>query len=178
MQNKAVFLDRDGTINVDKNYVYKIEDLEFLPGVIEGLKRIQKTGFLLVIITNQSGIGRGYYTEAQYKKLMEELHKRLKKQGINITADYYCKHAPEENCECRKPNIKLIETAAREYDIDISKSFFIGDKTADILAGKNAGMKTILVKTGKAGKDGYYNVEPDYVAEDLSEAALMMQEIK
>ncbi len=93
---KAVFLDRDGVINIDKNYVYKREDLEFIPGSIDALKKLQGIGFKLIIITNQSGIGREYYTEKQYEKFRKEFHKQLKKEGVKIDAEYYCKHAPED----------------------------------------------------------------------------------
>jgi D,D-heptose 1,7-bisphosphate phosphatase len=139
-KNKAAFLDRDGTINVDKGYTYKIEDLEFLPGAVEGLKELQKKGYLLIIITNQSGIGRRYYTEKDYKIFMKELYTRLAKQGVKITADYYCPHIPEDNCGCRKPKIELVEKAIKEYNIDPSKSIFIGDKEIDMETGRRSGM--------------------------------------
>jgi UDP-N-acetylmuramoyl-tripeptide--D-alanyl-D-alanine ligase len=169
--HKAVFLDRDGTINVDRDYVYDIKDLEFLPNAVRGLKRLQELGYILIIITNQSGIGRGYYSEENYKILMKEFYRRMREEGIEFAADYYCMHAPEEKCDCRKPNTLLIETAIKEHNIDIKKSYFIGDKTADILAGKRSGVKTILVLTGKAGKDGEYKASPDIVCPDLYAAS-------
>ena len=139
MQQKAIFLDRDGTINVEKNYLYKIEDFEFLPGVIDGLKKLQDNGFLLVVVTNQSGIARGYYTEEDLKKLNEWMISTLEQSGIHISAIYYCPHHPEalnekyrKKCDCRKPEIGLFLKAARDLDIDISKSYAIGDKIRDL----------------------------------------------
>lgn len=168
---KAVFLDRDGTINIDKDFVYKKEDLEFIPNALKGLKKIQEKGYKLIIITNQSGIGRGYYKIEDYKNLMKIFYKELEKKNVKIEKDYFCPHKPEEKCKCRKPNIELIERAIKEYKIHREKSFFIGDKTADVLAGKNAGLKTILVLTGKAGKDKKYNIKPDYICKDLLDAS-------
>ena len=137
--NKAVFLDRDGTINVEKNYLYKTEDFEFIPGVPEGLKMLQNAGFLLIIITNQSGIGRGFYTECDYHKLMDHMLEELKMYGINIDKSYYCPHLKNASiekykidCECRKPKTGLFMQAMREFDIDINKSFAIGDKLRDL----------------------------------------------
>ncbi|MBN1502648.1 HAD family hydrolase [Candidatus Woesearchaeota archaeon] len=173
--NKAVFLDRDGTINVDKGYVYKKEDLEFLPNAVNGLKNIQQLGFKLIIITNQSGIGKGYYSEKEYRIFMNELYKKLGEKGVKIEADYYCKHAPEKKCSCRKPNTKMIENAVKAHWIDKPNSYFIGDKTADILAGKNARLRTILVLTGKAGKDGKYQIKPDYICRNLKEASQIIE---
>ncbi|MCR5587732.1 MAG: HAD family hydrolase, partial [Lachnospiraceae bacterium] len=127
--NKAVFLDRDGTINVEKNYLYKIEDFVFLPGVIEGLKLLQDAGFLLIIITNQSGIARGYYTEEDFKILNNWMLNKLAENGINITKVYYCPHLPDakieeyrRDCDCRKPKLGLFYRAIKEYNIDIGKS--------------------------------------------------------
>lgn len=172
--NKAVFLDRDGTINVDKEYVISIDDLEFLPNAVKGLKKIQELGYKLIIITNQSGIGRGYYSEEGYKNLMKELYARLRKSRIIIEADYYCPHLPELDCVCRKPKTQMIKKAIQDHSINVDKSFFIGDKTADILAGKNMGLKTILVLTGKAGKDNKYSVKPDFICKNLYDASIII----
>ena len=171
MSNKAVFLDRDGTINVDKDYVFLKQDLDFIPNAISALKELSEAGFKLIIITNQSGIGRGYYSEEEYENFMKHFYDLLKNQGVKIKADYYCKHSPEENCECRKPKTSLIEKAVKEHNIDKEQSFFVGDKTSDILGGKNSGLKTILVLTGKAGKDKKYDVAPDYICNNLLEAS-------
>ncbi|NTV24284.1 MAG: D-glycero-beta-D-manno-heptose 1,7-bisphosphate 7-phosphatase [Nanoarchaeota archaeon] len=168
---KAVFLDRDGTINVDHNYVSKIDKFEFLPGAISGMRRFSELGYGLVIITNQSGIGRGLYTEEDYKTLMEHMKQMLRKEGIELLGEYHCSHLPEIKCKCRKPGTDLIHQAMKDNNITAEGSFMIGDKTTDILAGKNAGLKTILVMTGKAGKDKTYTAAPDIVALDLEDAA-------
>ena len=136
--NKAIFLDRDGTINVEKNYLYKIEDFEFLPGVVEALKILQDEGYLLIIITNQSGIARGYYTEKDFHILNDWMVSTLKGYGICINAVYYCPHHPDasiegyrKDCECRKPKFGLFEHAIKDYEIDLSQSYAIGDKIRD-----------------------------------------------
>ncbi|MFH2020853.1 MAG: D-glycero-beta-D-manno-heptose 1,7-bisphosphate 7-phosphatase [archaeon] len=167
--NKAVFLDRDGVINIDKDYVYKIKDLRLIPGAGNAIKKLQDRGYILIIITNQSGIGRGYYSESQYLFLKDSLHKRLARYGVKISAEYYCPHLPEKNCRCRKPGTLNIEKAIEKFDIDVKKSYFIGDKTSDILAGKNSGLKTILVKTGKAGKDSLHEVQPDFTCDSIKD---------
>lgn len=136
--NKAVFLDRDGTINVEKNYLYRIEDFEFLPGVINALKILQDKRYLLIIVTNQSGIARGYYTETEYYHLNNWLLERLRHEGIYITATYYCPHHPNaivkkyrKICECRKPQLGMYNNAIHDYNIELSKSYSVGDKIRD-----------------------------------------------
>lgn len=138
--NKAVFLDRDGTINVDKHYLYRIEDFEFLHGVIEGLKLLQDAGYLLIIVTNQSGIGRGYYTEKEYQRLMTWLINELWKKGVKISASYFCPHLPNAqdkrykiNCDCRKPQLGLFQRAIVEHNVDLSHSWAIGDRLRDCI---------------------------------------------
>jgi len=179
---KTIFLDRDGTINDDRNaeYISKVEDFTFLPGSIEALKLLQDSGFQLIIITNQSGIGRKYYTEEDYQRLTKYMLHELEKDEIKIKAIYYCSHSPESKCACRKPNPLMIEKAVNEHNVDISNSYMIGDKTSDITMGVEAKkvfgdkckIKTILVQTGKAGKDGRYpNAKPDHIAENLLAAA-------
>ena len=136
--NKAIFLDRDGTINVEKNYLYKIEDFEFLPGVVEGLKQLQNAGYLLIIITNQSGIARGYYTEENFFRLNNWMLRDLNNKGIRITHVYFCPHHPEatierykKDCNCRKPQLGLFIQACLDYNIDLTQSYAIGDKLRD-----------------------------------------------
>jgi D-glycero-D-manno-heptose 1,7-bisphosphate phosphatase len=144
---KAAFLDRDGVINIDKNYVYKIEDFEFKDGIFELLKLLQSKGFTLFVVTNQSGIGRGYYTLQDFKKLTEYMLNELKKKGIEIKEVAFCPHHPDENCECRKPKPGMILNLSKKYNIDLKNSILIGDKQSDIEAGKNAGVgKTYLVE--------------------------------
>ena len=135
--NKAVFLDRDGTINVDKNYLYKVEDFEFLPDVIESLKKFQDLGYLLIIITNQSGIARNYYTKDDFLKLNKWLINYLNNYSIHISNIYYCPHGPDSICECRKPKLGLFEQAAKDFDIDLDSSIAIGDKERDAVFAKS-----------------------------------------
>jgi len=144
--NKAVFLDRDGVVNVEKNYVYKIEDFEFMPGIFDLCKKYQQEGYLLFIITNQAGIARGYYTEEQFHVLTDWMTKQFKSQGILIKKVYFCPHHPDftGECECRKPNPGMILRAVEEFDIDLAESILIGDKESDIEAGKRAGIRTSI----------------------------------
>ena len=141
-KNKALFLDRDGTLNVEKNYVYRIEDFEFTDGIIDLIKSYQKRGFLIFIITNQAGIARGYYTEQDYRILTDWMVNELKTYGIKITKVYHCPHHPAVTgeCDCRKPKPGLILQAIDEFNINPSESVLIGDKKSDILAGENAGI--------------------------------------
>ena len=146
---RAAFLDRDGVINVDYGYVSDIKDFEFKEGIFELLKFLQDKGYKLFIVTNQSGIARGYYTEADFHNLMDYMIKELKKRNIKITDYAFCHHHPDitGECECRKPNPGMILNLAKKYNIDLKNSIMIGDKQSDIKAGKNAGIKqNYLVK--------------------------------
>ncbi|EGN66305.1 D-glycero-beta-D-manno-heptose 1,7-bisphosphate 7-phosphatase [Fusobacterium animalis] len=156
---KAIFLDRDGTINVEKDYIYKSEDLVFEEGTIEALKTFKNLGYILIVVSNQSGIARGYFTEEDLNIFNNNMNKILKKNGVEITEFYCCPHHPDgigeykKVCECRKPNNKMIEDAIKKYNIDREKSYMIGDKTSDIGAGLKSNLKTVLVKTGYGLKD-------------------------
>lgn len=145
MQRRAVFLDRDGVINIDSGYVGNIEDFVFIDGVFEALKKLQEKGFLLIIVTNQSGIARGYYSEKEFLKLSEYMKKELKKAGVTITDIFYCPHHPNEQCSCRKPEPQMILDAAKKYNIDLASSWLVGDKISDIEAGKRAGIKNLIL---------------------------------
>ncbi|MBN1987180.1 MAG: HAD family hydrolase [Prolixibacteraceae bacterium] len=148
-RRKALFLDRDGTINIEKNYVYKIEDFEFQPGIFELISDYQKKGFLIFVVTNQSGIARGLYTEKNYQSLTRWMISRFMQEGIIIAKVYHCPHHPEitGECFCRKPNPGMILKAIDEYKIDRVNSVLIGDKKSDILAGKKAGIgKNIYIQ--------------------------------
>jgi len=151
MQTKAVFLDRDGVINVEKEYLHKWQDFEFLPTVLETCRKINEAGYLIVIITNQSGISRGYYTKDDFDVLTERMLQEFEEQGIKIADVYCCPHHPDfdGDCDCRKPEPGMILQAAKDFDIDLSKSFLAGDKESDIEAGINAGVsKNFLMQTG------------------------------
>lgn len=143
---KAIFLDRDGVINVDKAYVSKIEDFEFCDGVFETLHHFQSLGYLLIIVTNQSGIGRGYYSEEDFQTLTAWMQKEFLHVNIQIDAIYHCPHAPEANCACRKPRSGMLKAAIAAFDIDVAHSWMIGDKPSDIEAAHGAGItQTILL---------------------------------
>lgn len=144
--NKAIFLDRDGTINVDKHYVYKIEDWEFIDGVIEGLQILQNLGFKLIVITNQSGIARGYYTENDAKRIFNYMIEELKKNNVIIEEIYYCPHIGNE-CDCRKPKLGLFYQAQRDYDLDFSKCYAIGDKMRDLAICEKEEVKGFLLNS-------------------------------
>ena len=156
---KAIFLDRDGTINVEKDYIYKSEDLVFEEGSIEALKTFKNLGYILIVVSNQSGIARGYFTEADLNIFNNNMNEILKKNGVEITEFYCCPHHSDgigkykKVCECRKPNNKMIEDAIKKYNIDREKSYMIGDKISDIGAGLKSNLKTVLVKTGYGLKD-------------------------
>jgi len=154
---KAIILDRDGTLIEDKDYAYKIEDFELLPGIIEGLKILQKN-FLLFIVTNQSGIGRGYYTDREFHKFNDHLIGILKENQIRIERTFYCPHVKEDNCECRKPKIKYIREIVDGWNVDINNSWVIGDHPSDILFGINAGSKTVYLISGH-GKEHFHELE-------------------
>ena len=138
---KVAFLDRDGVINNDLAYVHKIDDFSFTEGCIEALTLLQQKGFALIIVTNQSGIGRGYYTEHDYQQLTQWYVEALSRQGVNITQVFHCPHAPEEQCDCRKPKTGMFLQAASQYTIDFSASIMVGDKLSDIQAANSAGIQ-------------------------------------
>ena len=169
--SNAVFFDRDGTINIDEGYTYKTMDLKFFSRAIKGLQMLSQSPFKLIIISNQSGIGKGYFKEEDYDAFMKEMIKQLKKEKVRIDAAYYCPHKPDDNCDCRKPRLGNVKKAQKEFNLDLKKSYIVGDKTEDIQTGINAGMKTIAVQTGNAVKDGKFNAAPDFTAKDLYEAS-------
>jgi D-glycero-D-manno-heptose 1,7-bisphosphate phosphatase len=141
-KNKALFLDRDGTINIEKNYVYKIDDFEFVDGILEIISNHFNQGFLIIIITNQAGIARGFFSENDYNKLTEWMLNEFRLKGIEIAKVYHCPHHPEISgeCDCRKPKPGMILQAINEFNINPAKSILIGDKKSDILAGEKAGI--------------------------------------
>ena len=146
---KAIFLDRDGVINKEKNYLYKIDDFEFIDGVFETLQYLQNLGYKLFIITNQSGIGRGYYTKEDFDTLTSWMLQEFKKNNITISQVEFCPHSPKDNCTCRKPKIGMIENILKNYNIDLKNSWLIGDKSSDIQCAINAGIQnTVQVQSG------------------------------
>ena len=160
--DKALFLDRDGIINIDSAYVYQPEKFIFVEGIFKLCQFFSRQGYQLFIITNQAGIGRGYYTEDDFKTLMTWVSAEFLKHKLIIKKSYYCPHHPtaglgdyKKNCDCRKPNAGMILQAAEEFNLDLSQSILIGDKTGDIEAGKKAGLKkNYLIKSRyQAGYD-------------------------
>lgn len=184
--NKAIILDRDGTINVEKDYLHKIEDFEFEEGVIEGLKILSNLGYIFIVVTNQSGIARGYYTEEDLQILNDYIGKCLEEEGIKIEKFYYCPHHLEKgigkykiDCECRKPKPGMLEEAIKEFNIDRDKSFMIGDNISDIEAGINAKVTPILVETGYGKKNILKAKELNInIYKNLYEFALKLKYIK
>jgi len=148
---KAIFLDRDGVINYEKEYLSKVEDFEFIPGVLDACRQFVKLGYEIVVITNQSGIARGYYTMADFDKLSDWMKIQFKENGSPLAGIYCCPHHPEITgpCDCRKPNPQMIIQAAKNHKLDLSQSILVGDKESDIGAGINAGIPTtFLITTG------------------------------
>jgi len=176
---KAVFLDRDGTINYDRvGYVYRPDDLEFILGAIEGMRSLHDAGYRLVIASNQSGIAKGLYTESDYALFMRRMVSELAGSGVPISGVYCCPHHPEGSvefyrriCRCRKPGTALLERASRDLGIGISSSWLVGDKWSDIKAGHDFGCRTVLVHTGCAGSDVGRKCPVDYECKDLKEAS-------
>lgn len=146
--NKAAFFDRDGTINDDVNYLYKIEDFRFIEGMPQFIKKFNDWGFKVIVVTNQAGIARGYYTEEDMHKLHNYINDELAKIGAHIDAFYFCPHHPDITgpCHCRKPEPGMIEQAIRDFDIDVTQSVLFGDKIWDIEAGEKCGIKGYLVE--------------------------------
>lgn len=151
--NKALFLDRDGVINYDRQgYIHKIKDYEFIPKIFETIKKFQNQNYLIIIITNQSGIGRKYYTEQQYQLLKKHIEKEFEKQQIKITKTYHCPHTPQDNCECRKPKNQMLIKAQKEYNIDFKQSLLIGDKNSDTECGNSLKIKSFKIQTDTIGE--------------------------
>lgn len=181
-KKKAIFLDRDGTLNRDVGYVTHLDDYELLPRAGDAVKKINDAGFLAILVTNQAGVARGYFAESMIKKVHEKLQKELELKDANLDAIYYCPHVPlgsenlfSKDCEMRKPKPGMILKASNEYNIDLTQSFMIGDKFSDLESGWSAGCRSALVLTGYGRGEFETNNkkwlrEPDYVAEDVYHA--------
>jgi D-glycero-D-manno-heptose 1,7-bisphosphate phosphatase len=176
---RAVFLDRDGTVNVEKNYLVRPEDWEFVPGAIDAIKRINDLGFLAIVVTNQAGVARGFYTEADVARLHRHVDAMLAEAGARIDGYYMCPHHPDfgGECDCRKPNPGMLLQAAADFDIALENSYLIGDKAVDVQAALNANVTPILVRTGY-GAAAQHEI-PDHIlcTADLSEAVSKIAEL-
>ena len=181
MRRGTVFLDRDGTINVEKNYLYRIEDFEFVPGAPEAIARLNAEGFLVVVVTNQAGVARGKYTEHDVQVLHAHMRQALEPAGARVDAFYFCPYHPEGTVpeyRCghwdRKPNPGMFEAAIRDWEIDGRNRFVVGDRLNDLAAGEAVGCSTVLVRTGYGAEDekqvGASGVRVDCVADDLTQA--------
>lgn len=188
-KRRCIFLDRDGTINVYKGLISKAKDIKLEPNAAEAIRLINKSEYLCIVVTNQPVVARNLCSYQDVIKINNKLLDLLAQKCAHIDDIFFCPHHPdrgypEENkrykikCKCRKPNIGMIKEAADKHDIDLSKSYIIGDTTIDIMTGKNANLKTVLVKTGLGGKDGNFDVKPDFVASDLLSAVKLVLENK
>ncbi len=168
MKQKAIFIDRDGTLIEEVNFLHRVEDLRFFDYTDEAICLLKESGFLVIVVTNQSGIGRGIYTENDMQTIHERIQNDLTEK---LDAFYFCPHLPDEGCICRKPNLGMIEQAMTDFAIDLENSWMIGDKAIDAETGFNGKIKTVLVLTGYGSKDiQKLTQKPDFIAENLLEA--------
>jgi D-glycero-D-manno-heptose 1,7-bisphosphate phosphatase len=178
---KAVFIDRDGVINEERNYVHRISDFVLLPGVVEGLTLLRNAGYRLIVVTNQAGIARGYYAQDEMDRLHDHMRELLAKHGVSLDAIYFCPHHPQGSiehlsieCNCRKPSPGMVVQASRDFDLNLATSVLIGDKLSDVQAGKRAGVgRTVLVESGHP-LEPEDRLEANVVAADLHAAARML----
>jgi D-glycero-D-manno-heptose 1,7-bisphosphate phosphatase len=177
----SVFLDRDGTLNIERGYITDPRAIELYPGAAKALRMLNSMGYLTIIISNQSAIGQGLMTTERFEEVNEALWKLLKQSNAYYNAFYYCPHIPSDKCDCRKPKPGLILQAALDLNIDLARSYMIGDKLSDIEAGFASGCKTILVLTGH-GEKTWQEIkngqapQPDFVANTLHEAVLWIRD--
>lgn len=174
---RAVFVDRDGTINEEKDYLYRTDDFAFIPGVPQAIRLLNEAGFLVIVVSNQSGVARGYYTEEDVHLLQRHISAQLEQFGARVDAWYYCPHHPAGRgsyalpCRCRKPLPGMLQEAARRFDIDLESSYMIGDKLIDMQAGAAAGCRSILVRTGYGAQEERLVQSGVEVCDDLLTAA-------
>jgi D-glycero-D-manno-heptose 1,7-bisphosphate phosphatase len=172
---KTIFIDRDGVINKDPGgwtkyeYVTRIEDFHFLPGSIEALKKLKKKGIKVVVISNQAGISKAFFTQKELNIVTDHMIKEILKKGGEIDKVYYCTHKKDDNCHCRKPKTGLFDMAQKELGLELNGTYFVGDTVTDVMAGRLAGCRTITVLSGKATEDDIkgWDEKPDYIFKDL-----------
>lgn len=182
MKRRAVFLDRDGVINEEHGYITKWEEFKILPQVVESIQSLKDHGFVIVVITNQSGIAKGLYTEEDVRMIHQQFNHFLAQHATSVDGFYYCPHHPQGNiqeysinCHCRKPENGMILQAAEDFNLNLEASYLIGDAERDILAGKKSGLTTIRVMTGHTVKTG--DVLPNFLVEDMAEATQMILQL-
>lgn len=156
--NKALFLDRDGVINVDYGHVHTIEKFDFVDGIFEFCRSALNHGYIIIVVTNQAGIGKGLYTLFDFNLLNSWMIDEFKKNNIKISKTYYCPHRPSEKCRCRKPNPGMILEAIKDFNVDVSKSILIGDKISDVLAGDRAGIGTTILFNQEKGNSNFFEI--------------------
>ena len=180
---KAVFLDRDGTVNEEVGYLTDIDKLRLIPDAGAAIRKLNEAGFLVVLVTNQAGVARGYFPESLVAEAHARLDELLQAEGARLDAVYYCPHHPTAGtssytraCDCRKPGTGLIDQASRDLPIDVKHSYMVGDKWSDVELGQRAGTAAVLVRSGYAADDPgnvrpQHVVEPEFIAHDIAEAA-------
>jgi D-glycero-D-manno-heptose 1,7-bisphosphate phosphatase len=166
----AVFIDRDGTINEHVEYLSEPEKFKEIPGAFSAMKRLKENGFRVIIVTNQPGIGLGYFSREDLFAVNREMMRQASRAGASIDKIYFCPHSKADKCRCRKPEILFAERAAQELSVLLEKSFVVGDMSSDIQFGLNAGCTPILVQTGRGGNDDLCSAKPAYVASGLGAA--------
>lgn len=181
---RFVLLDRDGTINIERHYLSDPTQLSLLPGAAAGLRALREAGLGLVVVTNQSGIARGYFDHTRLQAIHERLHELLGAAGVELDGIFICPHGPDDGCPCRKPREGMVVAAARELGFRPELGFMIGDKSCDIALGRRVGAKTFLVRTGhgaetasELGTEPAAAERPDYVVADLKAAATIIRRI-
>jgi len=182
-KRKAVFLDRDGTLNYDRwDYVKSLSEFRLFDFTLSALKLIHEQDYLLILITNQSALARDMIDTAELQKIHAFLESEIKAAGTELDGIYICPHHPEDNCDCRKPKIGNVLAAVRDHDIDLEQSFFIGDSLKDMETGKRAGCRTVFVSTGiRRYSNSEFNEsqqKPDYIVRDLMAAAKLIQKLE
>jgi D-glycero-D-manno-heptose 1,7-bisphosphate phosphatase len=175
---RFVILDRDGTILVERTYLSDPAQVALLPGAASGLLRLHRLGLGLVVLTNQSGVGRGYFDLDRLAQIHERMEAVLSAEGIRLDGIYYCPHVPEDGCRCRKPLPGMLERAAADLEFDPARAFVIGDKQSDVDLGRHAGAVTILVRTGYGAEvESRGDVAADYVVDGLEDAAQVIERL-
>ena len=178
-ERKFILLDRDGTIIEWKNYLDDPAQVKLIPNAAEGLKSLMKMGFGLIVVTNQSGIGRGYYSEDTLKAIHHRMNELLQKNDVEIDDIFYCPHKPEDDCECYKPKIGLVQQAVRKYGFSPSDCYVIGDNICDIELAKNINAVSILVLTGYGSSlQNEKSLKPDFIANDLKHGAEIIKRLE